>query len=152
MHAYFQYFIFIHILFWRPICEFGIALEMLQVVGDILVAVAELEGLIEDVRSRVRGLAILKFSSALFIRALVPDPTKICYHIYSSQATIFYFSDTIHFSARSLSGEKLRWTILSDHYFFCGLPYSPMSGLSLRTLRFEDWCSHLVIYRVVIDA
>ena len=75
-----------------------------------------------------------------------------CYHIYSSQATMFYFSDTVHFSTRSLTYETLRWAILMDHYFICGLLYSPMSGLSLRTLRFEDWCSHLVIYRAVIDA
>ena len=31
-----------------------------------------------------------------------------CYHIYSGQATIFYFSDTIHFSAKSLTYEMLR--------------------------------------------
>ena len=31
-----------------------------------------------------------------------------CYHIYSSRATIFYFSDTVHFSARSLTYEMLR--------------------------------------------
>ena len=80
---------------------------MLQVDGDILVAVAELEGLIEDARSRVRGLEILRFSSALFSRALVPAGAR-CYHIYSSRATIFYFSDTVHFSARSLTYEMLR--------------------------------------------
>ena len=32
-----------------------------------------------------------------------------------------------------------------DHYFVSGLLYSPMSGLSLRTLRSEDRCSPLVI-------
>ena len=80
---------------------------MLQVVGDILVAVAEMEGLIEDARSRVRGLEILRFSSALVNRALVPAGAR-CYHIYSSQATIFYFSYTVHFSARSLTYEMLR--------------------------------------------
>jgi len=80
---------------------------MLQVVGDILVAVAELEGLIEDARSRVRGPEILRFSSALFSRALVPAGAR-CYHIYSSHATIFYFLDTIHFSAKSLTYEMLR--------------------------------------------
>ena len=74
-----------------------------------------------------------------------------CYHIYSSRATIFYFSDTVHFSARSLTYEMLRWAVLTDHYFIRGLLYSPMSGLSLRTLRFEDWCSHLVICRAVSD-
>ena len=31
-----------------------------------------------------------------------------CYHIYSSWATIFYFSDIVHFSARSLTYEMLR--------------------------------------------
>ena len=77
---------------------------------------------------------------------------KCCYHIYSSQATIFYFSDTVHFSTRSLTYEMLRWAVLSDHYFICGLLYSPMSGLSLGTLRFEGLCSHLVIYIEVIDA
>ena len=102
MHTYFQYFIFIHILFRRSICEFGIALDMLQVFGDILVTVAELEGLIEDARIRVRGPEILGSSSALFSRALVPAGAR-CYHIYSSQATIFYFSDTVHFSAKSLT-------------------------------------------------
>ena len=61
-----------------------------------------------------------------------------CYHIYSSQATIFYFSDTVHFSARSLTYEMLRWAVLMDHYFVSGLLYSPMSGLSIRTLKFED--------------
>ena len=64
----------------------------MQVVGDIFVAVAELDGLIEDVRSRVRGPEILRFSSALFSRALVPAGDR-CYHMYSSRATIFYFSD-----------------------------------------------------------
>ena len=75
-----------------------------------------------------------------------------CYHIYSSQATIFYFSDTIHFSARSLTYEMLRWAVLMDHYYISGLLHSPMSTLSLRTLRFEDRCSHLCHYRAVIDA
>ena len=70
---------------------------------------------------------------------------RLCYHIYSSQATIFYFSDTVFFSARSLTYEMLRWAVLPNHYCICGLLYSPMSGLSLRTLRFEDWCSRLVI-------
>ena len=68
-----------------------------------------------------------------------------CYHIYSSQATIFYFLDTIHFSARSLTYEMLRWAVLTDHYCIGGLLYSPMSRMSLRTLRSEDWCKHLVI-------
>ena len=80
---------------------------MPQVVGDILVAVAELEGLIEDARSRVRGPEIMRFSSALSSRALVPARAR-CYHIYSSQDTIFYFSNTVHFSARSLTYEMLR--------------------------------------------
>ena len=75
--------------------------------GTFLVAIAELDGLIEDARSRVRGPDILRFSSALFSRALVPAGAR-CYHIYSSQATIFYFSDTVHFSARSLTYEMLR--------------------------------------------
>ena len=44
------------------------------------------------------GLDILRFSSALFSRALALVGAR-CYHIYSSQATIFYFSDTVHFSA-----------------------------------------------------
>ena len=77
---------------------------------------------------------------------------QLCYHICSSQATIFYFSDTIHFSARSLAYEMLRWAVLTDHCFVSGLLYSPMSGLSLKTLRFEDWCSHSVICRAVSDA
>ena len=89
------------------VCEFGIALDMLQVVSDILVAVVELDGLIEDARSRVRVPEILRFSGALFNRALVPAGAR-CYHIYSSQATIFYFLDTVHFSARSLTYEMLR--------------------------------------------
>ena len=72
-----------------------------------LVAVAELDGLIDDARSRVLGPEILRFSSALFSRALVPAGAR-CYHIYSSRATIFYFSDTVHFSARSLTYEMLR--------------------------------------------
>ena len=73
-----------------------------------LVAVAELDGLIKDVRSRVQaGPEILRFSSALFSKALVPAGAR-CYHIYSSKATIFYFSDTVHFSARSLTYEMLR--------------------------------------------
>ena len=83
------------------VCEFCIALEILQVVGDILVVVAELDGLIEDARSRVQGRKILRFSSALFSRALVPAGAR-CYHTYSSQTTIFYFSDTAHLLARSL--------------------------------------------------
>ena len=66
-----------------------------------------------------------------------------CYHIYSSHATIFYFSDTVHFSVRSLTYEMLRWAVLMYHYYISGLLYSPMLGLSLRTLRFEDQCSHL---------
>ena len=41
------------------------------------------------------------------IKQLVLAGTK-CYHIYSSRATIFYFSDTINFSARSLTYEMLR--------------------------------------------
>ena len=39
------------------------------------------------------------------------------------------------FSARSLTYEMLRWTVLTDHYFVSGLLYSLMSGMSLRTLR-----------------
>ena len=70
---------------------------------------------------------------------------SFCYHIYSSRATIFYFSDTIHFSARSLTYEMLRWAVLPNHYYICGLLYSPKSGPSLRTLRSEDRYSHLVI-------
>ena len=81
-----------------------------------LVAVAELDGLIEDARSRVRGPEILRFSSTLFSRALVPTGAR-CYHIYSSRATIFYFSDTVHFLARSLTYEMLRWAVFTDHYF-----------------------------------
>ena len=80
---------------------------MLQVVGDILVAVAKLEGFIEDARNKVRGLEILRFSSVFFSRALVPAGAR-CYHIYSSRATIFYFSDTVHFSVKSLTYEMLR--------------------------------------------
>ena len=41
---------------------------------------------------------------------------------------------------------------LMDHYYISGLLYSPMSELSLRTLKFEDRCSHLYHYRAVIDA
>ena len=70
------------------------------------VAVAELEGLIEDAKNRVRGPEILRFSSALFSRALVPAGAK-CYHIYRNQDTIFYFSDTLHFSAISLTYEMV---------------------------------------------
>ena len=135
---------------WRPVCELGIDLDILQEVGDILAAVAKLEGLIENASSKVRGPEILKFSSALFSRALVPVGAR-CYHIYSSQVTIFYFSDTVHFSARSPTYEMLRWAISTDH-FVSGLLYSPMSGPSLRTLRFEDWCSHLVIRIAISDA
>ena len=80
---------------------------MLQVVNEILVAIAELDGLSEDTISRVRGPEILRFSSVLFSKALVPAGAR-CYHIYSSQVTIFYFSDTIHFSARSLTYEMLK--------------------------------------------
>ena len=134
-------------MFWRLVCEFGIALDMLQVVRDILGK--RLQSWMDW--SRMQGPEILRFSSALFSRALVPAGAK-CYHIYSSRATIFYFLDTVHFSARSLTYEMLRWAVLTDHYFIRGLLYSPMSRLSLRTLRFEDWCSHLVIYRAVIDA
>ena len=71
-----------------------------------LVVVEKLDGLIEDVRSRVRGPEILRLSSTLFSRALVPDAAR-CYHIYSSQATIFYFPDTVNFLARSLTYEML---------------------------------------------
>ena len=59
---------------------------------------------------------------------------------------------TVLFSARSLTYEMLRWATLMDHYYISGLLYSLMSGLNLRTLRFEDRCSHLCHYRVVIDA
>ena len=76
----------------------------------------------------------------------------ICYHIYSSQATIFYFSDKVHFSARSLTYEVLRWAFLMDHFCISGLLYSPMPGPSLRTLKFEDWYSHLCYFRAVVDA
>ena len=72
-----------------------------------LVVVAEMDGLIEDARGRVRGPAILSFLSTLFNRALVPAGAK-CYHIYGSRATIFYFSDIVHFWARSLTYEMLR--------------------------------------------
>ena len=47
------------------------------------------------------------------------------------------------FSARSPTYEMLRWAFFMDHDYICGLLNFPMSGLSLRTLRFEDWCSHL---------
>ena len=47
-------------------------MDMLQVVDEILVAIIELEGLIEDARSKVRGLDILMLSSALFSRELIP--------------------------------------------------------------------------------
>ena len=152
MHFYFFSILYIiHILFWRLVCEFGIALDMLQVVRYILVAIAKLDGWIEDAGSIVWPPDILRFSSALFSRALVPTGAR-CYHIYSSQATIFYFLDTVNFSARSLTYEMLRWAFLMDHCCIGGLLYSPMSGLSLRTLIFEDWCSHLRHYREVIDA
>ena len=72
-----------------------------------MVVVAELDGLIENARSRVQGTEILRFSSALFSRALVPAKAR-CYHIYSSKATIFYFSDAVHFSARYLTYEMMR--------------------------------------------
>ena len=36
-------------------------------------------------------------------------------------------------------------SIFMDHVYISGLLYSPMLGLSLKTLRFEDRCSHLVI-------
>ena len=77
---------------------------------------------------------------------------RYCYHIYSSQATIFYFSDTVHFSARSLTLWDVEMSILMDHVYISGLLYSPMLGLSLRTLRFEDRCSHLCYFRAVMDA
>ena len=38
------------------------------------------------------------------------------------------------------------------HDYICGLLNSPMSRLSLRTLRFEDRCSHLCYFRAVVDA
>ena len=38
----------------------------------------------------------------------VQGPQGFCYHIYGSQVTIFYFSDTVDFSARSLTYEMLR--------------------------------------------
>ena len=75
-----------------------------------------------------------------------------CYHIYSSRATIFYFSDTVHFSARSLTYKMLRWEVLMDHFCINGLLYSPMLELSLRTVRFEDQWSHLCYFGVVMDA
>ena len=52
---------FIHTVFWRTICEFGIALDILQVVDDILIAVAELEWWIEDTSNKVWGPEILRF-------------------------------------------------------------------------------------------
>ena len=39
-----------------------------------------------------------------------------------------------------------------EHDYVSGLLYSPMSGLSLRTLKFEERCSHLCHYIVAIDA
>ena len=80
------------------------------------------------------------------------ESRKPCYHIYSSQATIFYFSDIVHFSARSLTYEMLRWTFFMDRDYICGIWNSPMSGLSLKTLRFEDRCSHLCHFRAIMDA
>ena len=56
-----------------------------------------------------------------------------------------HFRPQISSNARSLTYEVLRWAVLTDHYCISGLWYSPMSGLSLRTVRFEDRCSHLVI-------
>ena len=46
----------------------------------------------------------------------------------------------------------LRWAFLMDHFCISGLLYSPMPGLSLRTLRFEDRYSHLCYFRAVVDA
>ena len=39
-----------------------------------------------------------------------------------------------------------------DHFCISGLLYSPMPGLSLRTLKIEDRYSHLCYFRVVVDA
>ena len=70
-------------------------------------------------------------------------PTVITYIV--ARITYSIFQTQYFFSARSLTYEMLRWAFFMDHDYICGLLYSPMSGLSLRTLRFEDWCSHLVI-------
>ena len=64
--------------------------------GAFLVVVAVLDGLIEDARSKVQGPEILRFSSALFSRALVSAGAR-CYHIYSRRATIFYLSNSSTF-------------------------------------------------------
>ena len=47
--------------------------------------------------------------------------TCVCYHIYSSQDTIFYFSDSVYFSAGSPTYEMLRWAALMVHYVVSGL-------------------------------
>ena len=90
---------------------------------------------------------VLKHFSAGHLSQL--EPNVITYIVAMLPYSIF--SDTIHFSARSFTYEMLRWAVLTDHYFVSGLLYSSMSELSLRTLRFEDWCSHLVICREVSD-
>ena len=77
------------------------------------------------------------------------EPNVFTYIVARLPYSIF---QTVHFSARSLTYEMLRWAVLMDHYCISGLLFSPMSRLSLRTLIFEDRCSHLCYFRVVMDA
>ena len=56
-----------------------------------------------DTLAHVKDVALLCELMDGFIQDI-----GVCYHIYSSHDTIFYFLDTVHFSARFLAYEMLR--------------------------------------------
>ena len=73
---------------------------------------------------------------------------EFCYHIYSSQATIFYFSDIVHFSARSLTYSVTRGlaplapcALRARGLLGKRFPASPKSGNSRKRTRGRVPCS-----------
>ena len=68
---------------------------------------------------------------------------KLPYSIFHTQ--YIFQPDLLHMRCRDEQ-------FLMDYVYISGLLYSPMSGLSLKTLRFEGRCRHLCHYRAVIDA
>ena len=66
------------------------------------------ENRIMALKEKLQGTKMVKGEGVASFLTLVAQVKDECYHIYSSRATIFYFSDLVHFSAISPTYEMLR--------------------------------------------
>ena len=83
----------------------GMKIDLMAIVFHALILVIRPWN-VDPMEEEVLEALMTKLGVGHVIILVILLPT--CYHIYSSRATIFYFSDTVHFSAKSLTYEMLR--------------------------------------------